>query len=185
MRYFIAFIVALGLLFLVIFLLLHSGGSKPKTHVSTKSLSTYSVTDAETIMTVDGPVNANQLHQQVRITVSRDNVTFEQLQGYDGDVVNQQTFSNTESAYAAFLLSLQRAGFTQGDNRPGTGDERGYCPLGDRYVFQLTQDDHDIERYWATTCPNLKTYLGVQGLTIELFQKQVPTYAALVKGVHF
>ena len=183
MRYFVAFLVALGLLFLVIFLLLHSGG-KPKTHVLAKSLSSYSVTDAETIMTIDGPVNADQLHQQVRITVSRNNVTFEQLQGYDGNVVSQQTFSNTESAYAAFLLSLQHAGFTQGDNRPNTGDERGYCPLGDRYVFQLTQDNHDIERYWATSCVNVKTYLGVQGLTIELFQKQVPNYAVLVKSVH-
>jgi hypothetical protein len=181
MRYFIAFFTALGLLILVIVLLLHSGG-KPKVHVTPKTLDSYSTTDAEAVVTIDGPVNAAQNHQQVRITVDRDNVTFEQLKGYDGSVTNMQHFANTDNAYAVFLLSLAHAGFTKGDNSSSLSDERGICSLGDRYIFQFRQDGQDIERYWATSCGNPKTYLGALSLTITLFQNQVPNYTTLTQN---
>jgi len=182
-RYFIAFFVALGLLFLVIFLLFHSGTNKPKTP-TTRSLVSYATTDAQVSLSIDGPVNADQSHQQVLVTVNSQDVTFEQLQGYDGSVVYSQSFANTENAYAAFLQALAHAGFALGNNSPTAKDERGYCPLGERYVFQLQQDSQTLERYWTTSCGGkLKTYLGFQALTIELFQNQVPNYRGLTKTV--
>jgi hypothetical protein len=184
MRYFIAFFVTLGLLFLVLFLLFHSGG-KPKVPVTPKTLNSYASTDAEAIMTIDGPVNSSQEHQQVRITVGRDDINYEQLQGYNGSVVNMQDFPNSENGYDAFLLSLAHAGFTLGNNSPALRDERGYCALGDRYIFEFQQDGQDIERYWATSCGNPKTYLGALDLTVTLFQNQVPGYANLTQKVSF
>ncbi|HZL08300.1 MAG TPA: hypothetical protein VFC50_03840 [Candidatus Dormibacteraeota bacterium] len=184
MRYFVAFFVALGLLFLVVFLLFHSG-NKAKTPTA-KSLVSYSTTDAQVSMTIDGPVNADQSHQQVIVTVSNQDVTFEQLQGYDGDVIYSQSFANTQNSYAAFLQALAHAGFTLGNNSPYGKDERGYCPLGERYVFQLQQDGQNLERYWTTSCGGkLRTYLGGQILTIDLFQNQVPNYKGLTKTVRF
>jgi hypothetical protein len=184
MRYFVAFMIALGLLFLVVFLLFHSG-SKPKVQLTPKTLDSYATTDAEAVLTIDGPINAAQNHQQVRITVSRDDVTFEQLQGYDGNVVNMQSYANTENAYTVFLFSLAHAGFTKGDNNPALSDERGFCALGDRFIFQLQQDGQDIERYWSTSCGNSKTYLGSPSLTINLFQAQVPDYSKLTQDITF
>lgn len=188
MRYFISFLVALGLLILVIFLLFHGGGKKPSAPpLSNQTLGTYYTTNAQVVLTIDGPVNYDQEHTQVRITVGNDNVTYEQLQGYSGNVVRTQQYPNNPDAYAAFLMSLQHADFAKGNKDPKKADERGICPLGDRYIFELTQDNRDLQRYWATSCGGAKTYEGNVGLTIRLFQLQVPDYPALTKGLpsHF
>jgi hypothetical protein len=181
MRYFFAFLATLVLIFLLIFLLFRGGGN-PKIPLTIKTLHSYASTDAEAQLTIDGPINADLNHQQVRIRVNRDDVTFEQLQGYDGNVINTQSYANTENAYTNFLFALARSGFTNGNNDPNSSDERGFCPQADRYVFQLRQDGKDIERYWATSCGNPKTYLGSLNLTLSLFQAQVPNYTELTQN---
>jgi hypothetical protein len=182
MRYFLAFLVTLGLILSLFFLLFH-GGSKPKVPLTTRTLGSYASTDAEAVLTIDGPVNANQDHQAVRITVGHDDVTFEQIQGYQNTVVNSQNYANNQDAYVNFLLALAHAGFTRGDANPNHGDERGYCALGDRYIFELKQDNKDIERYWATSCGSPKTYNGSVNLTLALFQAQVPKYSDLTQNI--
>lgn len=180
-RYFIGLFIALGLIIILIILLL-SGGNK--TGPTSKRLVDYANTDAQVSVLIDGPVNAVSLHRQIRITVDNTNVTYEALQGYDGDATDTQIFANTQSAYDAFLHALQHAGFSLGDNSPALKDERGYCPLGRRYIFELTQDGNTIQRYWATSCGSApKTYLGSRVLTLNLFQAQVPNYNRLSQGV--
>ena len=181
-RYFIGFVVTIGLVILLIYLVFH-GGSKPKVPMTHKTLDSYSVTDAQAIMTIDGPINANQNHQGVKIIVSRDNVTFEQLQGYQGSVTNMQNFTNNVDAYSNFLVAIARAGFTLGNNNAGLKDERGYCPLGDRYNFELQQDGQELERYWTTSCGSPKSFLGNAQLTLTLFQNQVPNYDDLTQNI--
>jgi len=180
MRYIIAFFVALGLLFVVLILLFNNSG-KPKVVITPKTLDSYASTDAQVVMTIDGPVNASEVHEQVRVAVDSNDVTFEQIQGYDGNAVNSQSYANTENSYKTLLLSLAHAGFTQGNNDPNARDERGFCALGDRFVFELRQDGRDIERYWATSCGKPQTYLGSLNLTVTLFQKQVPNYSDLTQ----
>lgn len=180
MRYFLAFLVTLGLIFLLFSLLFH-GSSQPKLPAA-KGLSSYATTDAVAKLTIDGPINADQLHQGVRITVGRDEVTFEQLAGYQGNVVNLQNFPNNSDAYANFLAALARAGFRQGSNLATLKDERGYCPLGNRYIFEFTQQDQSLERYWATSCGKPSTYLGAFTLTVDLFKAQVPDYNRLAQA---
>ena len=182
MRYFVAFVVALGLVLMLAFLLFHGGGSPKK--LTIKTLESYAATNSEVQMTIDGPINANQQHQQVKITAGSSNVTYEQLKGYNGDVVNLQNFANTEAAYYNFLAALGHAGFTKGDNNPLLKNESGYCPLGNRYVFVLRQDGQDVQRYWTTSCDKTKTYLGAQSLTITLFQRQVPGYDVLTQSLN-
>lgn len=182
MRYFIGFMVVLGLVILLIILLL-GGGGKHRAAIGTRNLVDYASTDAQVSMTIDGPVNAVSLHQQIRVTVDKNDVTFEQMSGYDGNVVNTQIFANTESAYNVYLHALGHAGFTLGDNNPALRDESGYCALGDRYIFELTQDGKILERYWSTSCGNTKTYKGNLSLTLTLFQNQVPGYSNLTGNV--
>ncbi len=182
MRYIFGLFITIGLIILLIILLV-GGGGKPKVSKTSKTLDSYASTDAEVRMTIDGPVNGQPIHTQVRVTVDRDNVTYEQLQGYDGNVVKTQTYENTQEAYATFLLALAHAGYTKGNLDKALADERGFCPLGARYIFELNQGSHNIERFWTTSCGNPKTYEGNRGLTINLFQNQVPDYDGLTHNL--
>lgn len=176
MRYFIGFVIAIGLIVLII-ILIFSGGGPTKTP---RSLTSYANTDAIARLTVDGPINASQNHQQLQISVDRNTVTYQQMQGYDGKVVNLQTYANGFNAYDAFLHALARVGFASGNSDPKLSDEKGYCPLGSRYIFELMQDGKDVERYWATSCGSgAHTYGGNVALTLSMFKAQVPDYNSL------
>lgn len=182
MRYFFGFLVSIGLVILLIILVVSGGGDsgdKSRVEQTKKPLGSYSNTDAAAILTVDGPINAAQEHDQLRITVTKYQVTYEKIRGYDGSVQDLRTYGNTEKSYASFLRSLSYAGFTKGDDNKELRDERGYCPLGNRYIFELKQGGRDIQRYWSTSCNKEKTYLGQRNLTVELFQKQIPDFSKL------
>lgn len=184
MRYFIGFLVTIGLIIVLIVLLFTGGGgskkAKPKTVMS---LADYASTDAVARLTIDGPINADQSHQAVRITVGQADVTYEQIQGYQGTVVNSQSYANNQSAYSNFLYAIGHVGFTRGDSSAALANEKGYCPLGSRYIFELIENSQDIERYWATTCGNPKTYKGSVPSTLSLFELQVPNYNDLIQNL--
>lgn len=181
MRYFIGFLVTIGLLIVLVLLIFSGGGSNTKKPETTKSLSDYASTATVTRLTIDGPINSNLIHTAVRITVGQTDVTYEQIQGYEGTVVNTQNYANNQSAYSNFLYALDHAGFTKGDPSKSLANEKGYCPLGNRYVMELVDGSKMVERYWATSCGSgaPKTYHGNLGLTLTLFKKQVPDYDRL------
>jgi hypothetical protein len=184
MRYFIGFLVTILLILLLIVMIFRGGGEeKPQVPETTKTLDSYASTNAETILTIDGPINAESQHQAVRITVDRNNATFEHLTGYEDKVARMERFSSNQSAYQNFLLALSQAGFTQGVNDESLKDERGHCPAGNRYVFELRQDNKNIQRYWATSCGGTATYEGNTDLTLDLFQAQIPNYSDLIDNV--
>ncbi len=182
MKYFIGFLVTIGLIIILI-LLLFRGGNGTKVPTTKKTLNSYASTDAQVRVTIDGPVNAQSIHQQVQITVGQDNVTYNQIQGYDGNIVNSQNYANTQNAYSAFLHSLTHASFTKGSKDPLLSDYQGYCPLGNRYIFELMQSGKILQRYWSTSCGKPKTYLGDTNLTLTLFQAQVPNYSTLTQNL--
>lgn len=180
-RYFIGLLVTIGLIILLIVLITHGGGSnKSKVPASSASLVSYATTSATVRMTIDGPVNAPQNHSQVQVSIGKDSTTFEQLQGYNGNVTNSQSFGNTEASYNVFLHALQLAGFTNGNTTAALKDESGYCATGDRYIFELIQNGKDLERFWVTNCMNTpKTFTGNLMLNRNLFEAQVPNYSRL------
>ncbi len=183
MRYYIGFLVTVGLLVTLIFLLFHGGNSTVPT--TSKPLYSYATTGSEVRLTIDGPINASQNHQQVQVTVNPNTVTFDQIQGYDGNIVNQQQFVNSQNAYTVFLHALAIAGFTEGNSSSALSDERGHCALGSRYIFELIEGGNDLERFWATSCPYVtSSYEGNISLTLTLFQAQVPGYATLAQNLN-
>lgn len=183
MRYYIGLLISLGLIILIIFLLFFSPSKNVPT--TSKPLVDYANTGSQVRLTIDGPINADQDHQEVQITVNQNIVTYAQLQGYDGSVANEQQFVNSESAYTVFLHALALAGFTEGNTSSALSDERGYCALGDRYIFELIEGGQDLERFWATDCGGTKTYEGNLALTLSLFEAQVPNYQTLVEHITF
>ncbi len=188
MRYFIGFLVTVGLLIVLILLLFtggHGNNKKPRPHV--KLLPDYSSTDVTVRLSIDGKINADQNHNAVRITVGQSNVTYEHIQGYEGTVVDEQTFANNQNAYNNFLFALMRAGYTNGNNDSNlVGAEKGRCALYRRYVFEtIDGNGQDITRYWATDCGKPRTYNGNLYQTIQLFQLQVPNYPNITQGIQF
>ncbi|HVV66789.1 MAG TPA: hypothetical protein VHB72_01805 [Candidatus Saccharimonadales bacterium] len=186
MRYFIGFLVTIGLLIILVVLLFSGGGGpnskKPKT---TKALTDYASSNAVVRMTIDGPINADTNHTAVRVTVGKDDATYQQIQGYQGTVVNTQSYANNENAYSNLLYALGHAGFTKGDNNKLLANEKGYCPLGKRYVFELLDGNNTVERYWTTSCGSAqpRTYKGNTTLTISLFEYQIPDYFTLTQSL--
>lgn len=184
LRYFIGFIATVTLIILLIVLIFHGGG-KPKTQTTTKSLPSYSTTDAEVSLTIEGPIVADQNYRSIIITVSNNEAVYEQTQGYQGSVQNQQSYPNNVDAYNNFLYAIARAGFTLGDNSADLKNDLGYCPTGNRFIFQLTQDNQTLQRYWTTSCSGTPaSFKGDANLIINLFQAQIPGYNTLSQGVN-
>lgn len=179
-RYLIGFIAIFGLVILMASLIFHGGG-KPKP--TPQLLESYATTDAIVRLTIDGPINADQTHQQIQIIVSNNSAIYEQIQGYQGNVVNQKSYANNVDAYTNFLTALRHAGFTRGTNNPALKNETGYCPLGSRYIFELQQNGQDVERFWSTSCGSPATYIGNVRLTLTLFQAQIPDFSTLAQNL--
>jgi len=182
MRYFIGFMVTILLLILLIFLIFRSNGNKSTPRVTARDLTSYSTTDAVAIFTTDGPINADSIHQQDKIIVGNSKVTFQVIQGYNGNVVSQHDYANNQNAYYQFLSALSKAGFTKGI-KTKAGSEDGLCSTGNRYIYELSQNGQDIERYWSTTCGNPSSFQGNPNLTMTLFQAQVPDFGQVSQGL--
>jgi hypothetical protein len=182
MRYIIGFLVTIGLIIVALILIFHGGGT-PTPTVTAPVLSQYATSDTEVRLTIDGPVNSPEEHRQVRITVGQGQTEADVLQGYTGQVLKSQTTNNDSTSYAAFLHSLELAGFTKGSTDAKLRDERGYCPQGDRFVYEIIgSNQNDKQRYWYTSCGQ-GSYKGQSQLTNDLFRAQVPKYDTLVGNI--
>ena len=185
MRYIIGFLITVGLIILLIVLLFRPGGGG-KVPVTKTPLINYSTTDTVVRETIDQTINAPQNHRTIQITVGRDTTTFELIQGYDGSPLTTTTYPMTESAYSVFLHALQHQGYTLGNDDSALKDERGYCPLGTRYIFEVVNGSgSDIERYWTTSCGGNapSTFKGNTSNIRRLFELQVPDYSQLTANV--
>lgn len=159
-------------------------GKKPAVKTAPKNLSAYVNTDSFVRMVVDGPVSANETHYQVQISVNRERTVYEQINGYDGNVIKSVVIDNNQNSYSNFLNALEKAGYMQGDKLPEHANYQGYCPLGTRYIFSLHKGSERIQQFWETSCGSPKTYLGNLSLTIKLFEAQVPNYSEMTNAIN-
>lgn len=182
MRYLIGLLVIIAVMIFIIIRLLAGGSSGPEP--LPRDLTSYANTSTVVRMTIDNPVQATSAHRVIQITVGRDATDFTLFQGYERSVLNQKTYPMTTTAYAAFLRSLQFSGrFNDGNDDPALKDERGYCALGDRYVFEIIDDSGEVlQHFWATSCGE-KTFKGEEEVVESLFMAQVPDYDTLVSDV--
>jgi hypothetical protein len=183
MRYIIGFLLTIGLIIVALILIFRGGGTST-TLTGSQVLSQYannSTTDVR--LTIDGPVNSPQEHRQIRITVSQNQITADVLQGYNSQVLRSNSYVNDPTSYVAFLRSLQLAGYTKGITTATARDERGYCPTGDRFIYEvITGNQSDKQRFWYTSCGQ-GSYKGNSQLTNVLFKAQVPDYDTLTGDV--
>lgn len=187
MRYIAGLLLGIGLIvltFVLIFRALGGGGGSSERERQI-NLNDYATTNAVMRWTQDGAINSEERHARVRISVTKDQVTFEQIQGYQGKLVQTKTFPSNPQAYGTFLRALTLAGFTNA--RPNvTDDERGYCPQGRRFIYEIVNGGDEVKRTWSTSCSRDQgSFNGSADTVRSLFQKQVPDYDRIVSNIKF
>ena len=185
-RYILAGLIGLGLIVLVSVLIFRgfTGGNANQNVPKAINLNSYASTDAVAQLVIDTAIVSEQDHRTVKISVSQNQTQIQILQGYQGEIINSQTFSNNQASYAVFLRSLALQNFTKGDADPKKADERGYCPQGRRYIYRLDQYGVPIMRFWSTSCSQ-GTFSGNREMVRWLFEHQIPKedYARITSGL--
>jgi hypothetical protein len=174
------------IVFLGWLLFFRGGGTKTPAPVSKKAKVLYDYADsdtAEVIHTTQGKLVGNDAYRSIRITVARDFRRIEVLDGYDMVVEKSRDFSNNQIAFDAFLRALERSGYSK-DRSNAPADERGFCPTGNRYIYELKDGDEELERTWSTSCTTAQGNFGGQASLIrQLFQAQITGYGQFVAGI--
>ena len=133
--------------------------------------------------TQQGPVVGEDERRAVRVTVSASERKIEILDGYEETVERSQTYPNSPDAYNTFLRSLKEAGFSK-ERTVSQPDEKAVCPLGNRFIYDLTDGSNQIVRTWSASCSTtLGPFAGNSNLTRSLFQNQIPDYSTQIKNV--
>ncbi len=175
MRFIIGFLVTIGLIILA-FILIFRGSSAPA--AKTLDVTQYTNTNVVMQFTINGPINAEQNHRQTRITVGQNQVTMTTMQGYQNTVIQSKSYANNTTAYDYFLHAIQLQGYTKGSSVASLKDDRGQCPLGSVYIYEVIDGAQDVQRYWHSTC-NTGNFRGSFNVINTLFMAQVPDYATL------
>lgn len=176
MKYFIAFLASIALIIFVIVLIIRGFTGNDKKADLPTPLIDYANTSVQMQYTVAGPVTADQQRKALRITVGQDQTRIEKLEGYNEAISNQKTYENNLAAYSEFLRALDIAGYTKGVDDPSLKDERGYCPNGERYSFDIVDGGNVKQHFWSTSCGKGGNFKGKPAQVITLFQKQIPDY---------
>lgn len=133
--------------------------------------------------TMQGKVVGEDLFKSVRITVTPRSRTVEILSGYNQITERQQEFGNTPEAFRTFTRSLDLANFGR-ERKVQIADERGVCPLGNRYVYRVTDGLREVMRSWSTSCRTSDgPFSGNSSLVSQLFKNQITDYSKFMSGV--
>jgi len=179
-RYIVGFLLAIGLIIIVIVLIVHGVSSPTRQPLN---LNNDANTNTEVQFTIDSPISAASTHHDIIVNVGNTQSSIVITQGYDGQIDSLQTYPMSVNAYTIFLRALMINGFTLGNNNPALADERGHCALGDRFIYEvLSGSGSDLEHYWSTTC-NLGNFLGNIPVIQQLFETQIPNYGSITNNI--
>jgi hypothetical protein len=182
MRYFLIFLITIGLIILIFIIILKAFSSAPSKPSS--PLTDYSNTSTVVELTINGPVTNDQNHNSVQMIVGQTQNEINLIQGYQNDVISTKSYPNNSAAYGVFLRSIDFAGYRQGNSDPNLTDYRGYCPNGNIYIYQVLNGNNTIEQYWSTTCGNLGTFKGNSSLVLSLFEGQFPDFGGITSNAN-
>jgi len=174
--------------FVLLLVLIFGRGSGNNNQKTTKPvpnkpivLTDYADKDSKVVLNVSGQINGDDIHREIRITVTRGNRRLEVIQGYQGNVIQTQNFVNNPDAYDTFIRALARINFGK-ERKTSQTDERGVCATGQRYIFEVYDNNDRISRTWSATCIK-GTSLAAPALVLQLFRAQITDYAKLTQKV--
>ena len=136
------------------------------------------------VYTEKGVITGEDRRRSIRIIVNQDERRLEILTGYGDAIERAQTYPNTHSAFEAFLIALDSEGFDREQLEPIGIDERGACPLGRTYIYELIEFSQPLIDLWGTSCgTKIGTFAGDKAAIRKLFQLQIPDYKDQVEDV--
>jgi hypothetical protein len=146
-------------------------------------LTEYVDKDSRVIYEVQGRIIAPEDYRVIRITVTPTERKLEIFSGYDGRVEQTHRFANTSRSYDTFLYALSGAGFSR--QRPAAQEnEKGMCPQGRRFIYELKENNDQALRTWSTSCSRTDGSFGGDGRMVKrLFEGQIPDYRDAVRGI--
>lgn len=142
----------------------------------------YASRDSKVVFTIEGPIINQIEHRSIRITADSLQTKLEVIQGYNGNVIQTNTFPNTEASYKAFLQAISRQGFAS-ERKTRIDDPRSACPLSQRYYYELYDNGERKFSLWSATCASNGSSRARSGTVRTLFEKQIPDYNRLVQDV--
>ncbi len=182
---FLTFVVGFVLLLAVVFGRGPGARNTGKNSTTKKvfSLNDYAQRDSEVTAVFDGPINGDDAHRSVRITVSRGSRTIDVMQGYEGKVIKSQTFVNNPDAYYDFIHALARTGFGK-TVKSSYENEIGICATGRRYTYEVLDNNDSVSRTWGASCVKGNS-AAASDVVNNLFRMQITGYGDIVDGVQY
>lgn len=185
MKYIFGFVAVILIVLITLVLIwrgLMGGGGAPAEEPA--PLTDYAFTTTAMRLTIDGEINADEEHSAVRITLSRSENRVEILEGYDYAMTDSRSYASNQEAYGNYLRALDLMGFTEGADSEEMADERGVCPTGERYTYEIVDGTDVKQRYWSTSCRTSDgTFLGESREVQKFFRALIPDYRDLTRGV--
>jgi len=177
----------LGVIFVAILaiILISSRGDRPQDQSGSQKIVVSEQNNEHTSvrLTNQGRLVGEDQRRAIRVTVNETERKLEILTGYEETVERSTSYPNTPTAYETFLVALDKAGFSRERATVNT-DERGACPLGRRYIYELMDSGEAKIHLWDTTCGSkIGTFAGDESTIRRIFQQQIPDYLAQTKGV--
>lgn len=151
-----------------------------------KEALTNVLADRSVLMTMRGPIVANENFHSYVIIISPDSRNMTTYTGYLRDKVADSQLSNNSQAYTQFVYALNREGLMKGTPLEGDkNDTRGICPNGYLYEFAVAKGQEIVQKLWTTSCVNARGSLRVNSLqrVTGLFKKQIPEFNNLASKV--
>ena len=187
MRYAVA--VLLIIIFAIVAIVFFSRGDGGNTRDSAPASRMTEVADydenssASVSWTMQGRIVGEDQFRSVRITVTPRSRTVELLNGYNQISERQQEFGNTPEAFRTFARALDLANFGK-ERTVAVADVRGVCPLGNRYIYRISEGAKEVMRSWSTTCQTTDgPFSGNPILVAQLFKNQITDYHKFMNNV--
>lgn len=178
----IAFLAIIGT---VVFVSLNSGPAATSSARVTR-LADYDGKDSANISwTMQGRLVGEDQRRAIRVIVSRETRSIEILAGYAERVERSAQYTNSPESFAAFTRALDVANFGR-ERNVSQPDERGICPLGNRFIYRLTDYSNEIMRTWSDSCQVANGPFGGDKsarLIQQIFKDQIPDYIKFTNGV--
>lgn len=163
--------------------------ARPQTQKATTTnnkviqLSSYSKNNnAQVRYSIEGPINAPEVHRSVQISVSPTSRTLNVFAGYQGQAVASQTYPNDTNSYSDFLQALSHAQFTSERQVSSAIKPQSICPLGNRSSFEIIENAKSKMNLWTSSCAK-GTFSGNVSTVRSLFRLQIPDYEKLTRSV--
>lgn len=139
--------------------------------------------DTNLRLSIDGPVTADEKHQSMSIEVTPTSRRITTYKTYGKVVIKQADYPNNRTAFEAFALALDRAGFTAENAKRKDSTYAGECATGRVYTFDLISAGKPIESLWATSCNGATgSFAGNIANVLTLFKGQIPNYSEATTG---